>query len=67
MLASGDLDLPAAKWPKEGTPLGVEEEIPASGVFPAVPAEEQLGEAARLEFCHDLNGAEYNYQFAIAS
>ncbi|CAE7359038.1 icd [Symbiodinium natans] len=60
--ASGDPDLPAAKWPKEGTPLGIEEEIPPGGVFPRLSAEEQVGEAARLEFCHEMSGAEYNYQ-----
>ena len=35
VLASGDPDLPAAKWPIEGTPLGVEEEIPCQWCVPS--------------------------------
>ncbi|CAE7891181.1 unnamed protein product [Symbiodinium microadriaticum] len=41
-----------AKWPDEGTLLGIEEEIPASGVFPVLTAEEQGGWKYRL--VHDL-------------
>ena len=61
--ASGDPDHHTATWPKEGAPLTITEEIPASGgVFPPVPDSEQESEAAKLDNWEELRGVDYNYK-----